>query len=186
MGIWQGKDYYYFSSVQYAPYKLMWVPYSPKFRGRKISRISLVREWLRKISPTKFQVQNRCKVWLEARSWKFIREICFWAESGKTTKYLTLENFRLITVYCTTLSPYQYVFISVCVCTCTCVYIVLCVHVCICVLRRLSLLLVHHWTSFELVSGKKTKLSIRTRTATMIQTLMMTFSQTERELVSTV
>ena len=35
----------------------------------KFFQISWVREWLRKISTAKFH--NRCKVWLEARPWKF-------------------------------------------------------------------------------------------------------------------
>ena len=47
------------------------IQYSRKFSRVKILWILLVREQPRNFSPTKFQVHNRCKVWMEARPWKF-------------------------------------------------------------------------------------------------------------------
>ena len=41
-----------------------------------------------KFSTVKYQVHNRCKAWLEARSCKFYP---VWAEFGKTAKYSPLE-----------------------------------------------------------------------------------------------
>ena len=54
---------------------------------------SRIRLW--KLSPTKFQVLDARRGWI-FWPWKFHSVL---AESGKTTKYLPLENFRLYSIH---------------------------------------------------------------------------------------
>ena len=65
------------------------------FWGWKFSRTSLVRERPQKTSPAKFQVHNRCKVWLEARPQKFYLQNLFLSRILQNHKIFNSQNFRL-------------------------------------------------------------------------------------------
>ena len=61
------------------------------------------------------EIHNKCEVWLEAtyRPRKFLSpKSCFWAEIGKTAKYLILKNFRLYStpgLFCSFTEQYYFV-----------------------------------------------------------------------------
>ena len=94
--------YYSYHSCLYISLSYCTIPTSAMFvllYSLKFSRLKIFADFAGQRRATKFLVHNSCKGVDGSQTTKILPEkICFLAEFGKTTKYLSLENFRLYSI----------------------------------------------------------------------------------------